>query len=145
MGILLSPFATLPIALAAIISVYSGIAALFASAFILLLINPQEAVIFLLTTGPLGLALGANYVKGIIQSVFISGVTLLIGINILTHIVGIAVFGDMTPNSAPILTASIFILFSLLYSGIWLLMLKFFINILKRTNQFSIFDSYRKK
>lgn len=144
-GLFLSPFATLPIAMAALTSIYSGIIALFASTFILLLINPQEAVIFLMTTGPLGLVLGASYTKGIVQSVSLAGGTLFLGINILTQVTGIAVFGSMTPSSSIVLATSIFMLFSVLYSIIWVLFLKFFISFLKRTNQFSIFDSHQRE
>lgn len=144
-GFILSPFATLPIALAAVTSTYSGIIALFSSAFILLLISPQEAVIFMLTTGPLGLVLGASYFKGIVRSITVAGITLFIGMNVLTHAAGIAVFGDLTPNSSLITTTFIFILFALLYSAIWASLLRFFVNIFKRTRQFSIFGSNRDK
>jgi hypothetical protein len=62
-GLLLSPFASLPIALASAASIYLGIITMLSSASILLLISPQEAVIFLLATGLLGLVLGASYNK----------------------------------------------------------------------------------
>lgn len=136
-GLILSPFATLPIALAALVSAYSGILAFLVSGFILLLINPQEAVIFLLTTGPLGLTLGLSYTKGIIPSIGIPGGILFVGIIIMTHIAGISVFGSMVLKSSPIIDALVFILFSVIYSGIWLLILRFILKVLKRASYFN--------
>ena len=129
-GIILSPFASLPIALSAAVSPYLGIITLLTSASILLLISPQEAVIFLLTTGPLGLVLGLNYRKGKMISLAVTGGILFIGINILTSIVGIEAFGDITPHYSLMITESIFILFSFIYSYIWIIAFRFFINFL---------------
>lgn len=144
-GLVLSPFATLPIALAAVASTYLGITALFSSAFILLFISPEEAVIFLLATGPLGLALGASYNKAFVQSIAITAGTLFIGINILTYVAGIAAFGGLTPSSSLIITAFIFLLFALFYSAIWVFILRFFVDILKRTRQFRYLNFNKKK
>lgn len=143
-GLALSPFATLPIALAALASTYSGIIALFASALILLFISPQEAAIFLLTTGPLGFALGASYNKGFLKSLAVTGGVLFIGVNILTHVIGIAAFGDLTPDSSLITAAFIFMLFAPFYSCIWIFILNLFVNLLKRTKQFNIFENRTK-
>ena len=91
MGLIISPLATLPIALAAVGSTNLGVILLFSSTLILLLISPQEAVIFLFATGLLGLTLGASYNKRIPQSIATATITLFTGINILIHIVGIIV------------------------------------------------------
>lgn len=144
-GLALSPFATLSIALAAVASTYSGVIAWFASAIILLLISPQEAVIFLLTTGPLGLVLGAGYNKRIVPSAAAAGGTLFVGINLLKHVAGIAVFGSMTPNDSLLTEAFIFLLFAAVYSIIWLFILRLIISLLLKTGQFEIFTSVREK
>jgi hypothetical protein len=138
-GLLLSPFATLPIALAAIISTYLGITTLFSSAFILLIISPQEAIILLLTTGSLGLALGTGYGKGVFQNLIFSSATLFLGINLLTFIVGIPAFGDSTSNFALFTVIFIYLLFSLAYSVIWMFIVKCFVRLLERTKQFKGF------
>ena len=134
-GLFLSPFATLPIALAAIISVYLGITSLFASAFVLLLISPQEAIILLITTGPLGLALGINYSKGLVQALTVSTCTLFLGINLLTFVIGIPAFGNMTSNFSMFTAVFVYLVFSLVYSGIWVLVLKSIVQLLEKTKQ----------
>lgn len=145
MGLIISPLATLPIALAAVGSTNLGVISLFSSTLILLLISPQEAVIFLFATGLLGLTLGASYNKRITQSIATATITLFIGINILIHIVGIAAFGDLTPDSSLITEAFIIMLFSLIYSGMWIFILRFFVSIFKKTKHFSIFQSKQKE
>ena len=58
-GQFLSPLSTLPIILAAVFEIPLGIMVLFSSALLLFAISPQEAIIMLLTTGPLGIGIGA--------------------------------------------------------------------------------------
>lgn len=139
-GMMLSPFSTLPVALAASMSVYAGILTLLSSAALLLLISPQEAIIFLSATGPLGLALGAFYKKGTISTIAAAGATLFIGINILIHAAGIAAFGGLTPDSSLVFSTLIYLIFSFIYSAFWVLILKLFSRFLKRTGQSSLFN-----
>lgn len=134
MGLILSPLATLPIALATIRSSHLGIIAFLSSAFILLLINPQEAIIFIMTTGLLGLSLGINHNKKIISSILVSATILLVGIILLKYIAGLAVFGGLTPNAPYIIEVSIFGLFTLFYSGIWVFIIKFITRFMKKVN-----------
>jgi len=143
-GLLFSPLSTLPVALSAMYSVFSGTLTLLSGTVILLFISPQEAVIFLLTTGPLGLALGIQLNKGTstIQTLIVSATTLFLGINVLTHVVGIAAFGGLTHSFSIYLTAMVFILFSLGYTSIWMFLLKHLLKSLLGIKQFShFFDS----
>ena len=50
-GLILSPFSTLPVALAALINVYLGLGVFTSSLFILLIVSIQEGAIFLFATG----------------------------------------------------------------------------------------------
>ena len=67
-GLLFSPLSTLPIAIAAFYNISLGITVFFSSALILTLVNVQEAIILLFTTGLLGIVIGTLlYRKGIIR------------------------------------------------------------------------------
>lgn len=143
-GLMLSPFSTLPVALAASMSTYAGILTLLSSAALLLFISPQEAIIFLSATGPLGLALGACYKKGIIKTIAAAGATLFIGINILIHGAGIAAFGGFTQGSSLITSTLIYLVFSFFYSAFWVLVLKFFIKLIGRTRQTNLIQYFKK-
>lgn len=137
-GLLLSPFSTLPVALSAFLSPCSGLISLLASIFILLFISPQEAIIFILTTGPLGLVLGICYRKGVFISILAAAGTIFTGICLLIYAAGVAAFGGLTPGNVSLPAFCIFILFSLCYSYIWTLMLKFFVKLLKKIGDISI-------
>lgn len=134
-GLLLSPLATLPIAMGAIISTGLGVTALYSATLVLLFISPQEAVIFLFTTGLLGIVLGSTHNHRTISSFIYMTLSLFIGINILTHVFSIAVFGDMTPTTSSLFLYLAFIVFSMLYSLIWLVMFRLFLKFIKGTEK----------
>ena len=134
-GLLLSPLSTLPIAIAALYNISLGMAVFFTSAFILVLVNVQEAIILLFTTGLLGTALGTFlFRKGLFVSILFSSIILCIGMISLTYIVGISAFGDLTSLESMPLTILIYIAFSLVYVSIWNKCLRKFINYLIRIN-----------
>ena len=58
-GLVLSPFSTLPIVIAAASNILLGVSVLFSSAIILTLVSVQETLILLFTTGLLGIVMGA--------------------------------------------------------------------------------------
>lgn len=128
-GLALSPFSTLPIAVAAVLNIFLGIFVLFSSAFILIIISPQEAIILLFTTGLLGITLGALiYRKGIIVSILASAVVLSLGMIVLTYIAAIPAFVDFAGSFSFPFTLLIFFVFSLLYVSIWFICFKKFAN-----------------
>ena len=119
-GLALSPFSTLPIALASVLNVSLGITVLFSSSLILITVSPQEAIILTFTTGLLGILMGTLiYRKGIIVSILSSTIMLSVGIAILTYIVGIPAFGDLTGALSLPFTLFIFLIFSFVYVSIW--------------------------
>jgi hypothetical protein len=126
-GLALSPFSTLPIALAAYFNISLGISVLFSSVLILVFISLQEALILLFTTGLLGIVLGLLYKKKILISTLYTALTLSAGMIILTYMIGISAFGDFTNAISMPLTLLIYLLFSLIYTSIWNICIKKFI------------------
>ena len=134
-GLLFSPLSTLPIAIASFYNISLGVTVFFSSSFILVLVNVQEAIILLFTTGLLGIALGTFlYRKGLFVSILFSSIILSIGMISLTYIVGISAFGDLTSLESIPLTILIYTSFSLIYGSIWNVCLRKFINYLIRIN-----------
>lgn len=130
-GLVLSPLSTLPIAIAAYYNISLGIAVFLSSAFILALISLQETIILLFTTGLLGVVIGTFlYRKGIYVSILFSSAILSLGIIIITFILGISAFGDLTYSLSLPLILIVFLLFSIIYVSFWNVFLRKFINYL---------------
>ncbi|WP_024345232.1 hypothetical protein [Lacrimispora indolis] len=130
-GLALSPFSSLPVAIAAVFHVSLGFAVLFSSSLILVVFNIQEAVILFFTTGALGMVIGTLlYRKGIFISIFISSIALSLGMMCLTYIIHISAFTDLTGSLSIPLTFLIFYIFSLVYATIWNICFKKFMGYL---------------
>lgn len=120
LGLALSPFSTLPVAIAAVLNIPLGFAVIFSSALILVMVNIQEAIILLFTTGILGIVIGILlYRKGIIISILISSIALFLGMLCLTYIIHIPAFTNLTDLLSIPLIFLIFFTFSLVYAIIW--------------------------
>lgn len=132
-GFALSPLSTLPIAVAAVYNISLGIAVYFSSALLLTLVSVQEATVLLFTTGLLGVVMGTLlYRKGRLIAILFSSIILTLGMTLLTYIVGVPAFGDLTGSASTPLTMLIFSIFSLIYVSIWNICLRKFINFLLR-------------
>lgn len=119
-GLALSPFSTLPIAIAAAANISLGFTVLFSSAVILTIVSTQEAIILLSTTGLLGIVIGTLlYRKGIKITILFSSLALFLGMIFLTYLAGTPAFGDLTRSLSTPLTLLIFLSFSLVYASIW--------------------------
>ena len=119
-GLALSPLSTLPIAIAAVSNISLGLAVFISSALILVMVDVQETIILLFTTGLLGIVIGILlYRNGIIISILFSSIALSLGMMFLTYIVSIPAFVDLTITLSTLLTYLIFFSFSLVYSSIW--------------------------
>lgn len=135
-GLILSPFSTLPIALATFTNLFLGFTVLLSSVFLLAFISIEETLILLFTTGLLGLVIGALlYRKGMIISVLGSSLALLLGILVLTYVIGMSAFVDITHSLQPLLIIFLFFSFSLVYVSIWNIYFKKFIKFLKKTEK----------
>ncbi|CUH92096.1 hypothetical protein [Herbinix luporum] len=139
-GLILSPFSTLPVALAALINVYLGLGVFTSSLFILLIVSIQEGAIFLFATGILGIVLGSLlFRKGILITILASSLTLSIGMILLTLIVAIPGFVYMVTCFAFIFIIIIYLMFSLAYVSIWTICFRRLANYLFKINIFGKF------
>ena len=119
-GLVLSPFSTLPVALAAAVNIYLGLGVLLSTALLLMAVSIQEAAILFFSTGILGVVMGGMiFRKGIFATILASAVTLSIGMLILTYMVAVPGFTEFA-DSFPVFTIIlIFLVFSFVYAGIW--------------------------
>lgn len=132
-GLVLSPLSTIPVAIAAVLNIFLGVAVLFSSTLILLIVSPQEALILLFTTGLLGTILGSMlYRKGICISILISTVSLTVGMSVLTYLVAVPGFVEITTTFTLPRILLFFFLFSLIYVSTWNVILRKIISFLIR-------------
>lgn len=119
-GYFVSAMTTLPIFLAAIVSVRHGFLSYFVTILLLLFIQPSELIIFPFTTGILGLALGVSFYKSKTRflTVFLAGATLFMGIIALLFIFRFPVLGPGVGTSFHFLTLLLISIFSILYAWI---------------------------
>lgn len=140
-GMALSPFSSMPVLLAAFLNIPMGLVVLVSAVFLTFVVSPQEAVILMLTTGLLGFAVGALLNrKGVMCTAVISAITLFTGILILTYVVGIPAFGDFS-KSFSLIIIFFSLVFSFVYTCIWIFFAKRFIGRLKKVKLLqSFFD-----
>lgn len=119
-GLILSPFSTLPIGIAAAVNISLGLTVFLGAALILAVISLQETLILIFTTGLLGMVMGAFiYRKGMIKAILFSSIALYIGMLFLTYVLGFTAFVELTKLFSTLLIHLVFFLFSLIYSTIW--------------------------
>ncbi|MBS4206910.1 hypothetical protein [Bacillus sp. FJAT-50079] len=120
-GFFISPLATAPIILCSIVSFRYGFISYLLSILLLLILQPAELIIFPFTTGLLGIGLGAAFLKYKKRlSIVISGcLVLVMGISTVLYVFKFPLLGPAASTSFTTLTALGIILFSTLYSWIW--------------------------
>lgn len=121
-GFFISPFTTLPIVLATLISLRYGILSYSLTFLLLLLLEPTELFIFPFTTGVLGLGLGWGllHVKKRFTIACLNGGLLFLGICFPLYVLDFPVFGPLTSSAFSLsLIVSIFA-FSFAYSYVWI-------------------------
>ena len=130
-GMALSPFSTLPIAIYAAINIPLGFIVFLSSVLIIAVISVEEALILLFTTGVLGFMIGILlFRKGLIISVLLSSIALTLGMLGLTYLIGVTAFVDFTRQiSTPFILVAYF-LFSVVYGCIWNIGIRNFMNYL---------------
>ena len=121
-GFLISPFATAPILIGALLSIRSGAMTYMLTIFLLLLIQPSQLIIFPFTTGLLGLSLGWTFLifNRRLDIIVTIGTLLFIGICIPLYILDFPVFGPTITSPFNIMVLIVIFIFSLLYSWFWL-------------------------
>lgn len=128
-GSLLSFFTTLTIGYLTYLTPVGGILGLLFSGFVIGLIQPIEAPIFLLITGPLGIALGGSQhlKRGPLRTTLSAGITLVLGMYIMTFLLNIPVFGGMLETTYSTLAIiHIYLLVAHSYAWIWFRILNHF-------------------
>lgn len=132
-GMALSPFSTLTIAIAAVINVSLGLAVFFSSVLIQAMFSFQETLILCFTTGLLGVVMGTLlYRKGLWISILLSSIALTFGMAFLTYIVRFLAFVEIANSFSVSLTLIIFLIFSIIYTSIWNVCFRKFMNYLMK-------------
>ncbi|RFB14811.1 hypothetical protein DZB84_15365 [Bacillus sp. HNG] len=120
-GYVLSMMSTGPLVLASLMSIRIGVMTYFVTIFLLALLQPSELLVFIFTTGLLGLSLGIGlkYVKKSLFIILFAGLCLTLGISFLLYVVKFPILGpSVTSHFNSIVILGTFS-FSLLYSWIW--------------------------
>lgn len=132
-GYFISPFATLPILICAMIALPMGVMTYFLTILLLLTLVPSELTVFPFTTGLLGIGIGAafSFFKKRISIIFVGAILLTTGIIILLYIFHFPVLGPTVSYSFSYFATSGIFLFALFYSWIWVEIALFFFKRLK--------------
>lgn len=129
-GYFISPFATLPILIGAILSLQIGVMSYFLTILLLFILFPSELVIFPFTTGLIGIGIGAafSFFKKRLIIISIGAILLTIGIMSLLYVFHFPVLGPAVSNSFSFLTAGSIFLFSFFYNWLWVEIALFFLK-----------------
>jgi hypothetical protein len=121
LGYFISPFATAPILFCSMLSLPIGIITYFLTNLLLLILQPSELMVFPLTTGLIGLGIGAAfYFFKRRVSIITAGASLLtIGILSLLYVFQFPILGPAMSESFSLLTTGSIFLFSFIYNWIW--------------------------
>lgn len=129
-GYLISPLATAPIVISAVLSAGSGLMSYLLSILLLFLIQPSELIVFPFTTGLLGLGIGASllYLKIRLWAVLVGSFSLWMGILLLLYVFRFPILGPVASSAFNLSTIAIVYVFSLLYSWLWVEISRYFIR-----------------
>ncbi|MGV3465507.1 MAG: hypothetical protein ACO1OT_09470 [Heyndrickxia sp.] len=125
-GYAFSIMATGPIVLATVISIRMGLLTYVLTAILLVIEQPSEILIFLLTTGLLGIALGIGFKLNKVGTIvsIIGGFSLAVGILLLLYLFQFPVLGPSFSGKVSGLVIVEVMLFSLIYSWLWMALSK---------------------
>ncbi len=132
-GLLISPFATLPILICIMFSLPMGVMSYLLTILLLFILMPSELIVFPFTTGLLAIGIGAAFFffKKSISIITVGGLVLTIGILILLYLFRFPVLGPVASTSFSFLTTGGIFLFAFLYSWLWVEMGLFFFKRVK--------------
>lgn len=120
-GYILSMMSTGPLVLASLLSLRIGVMTYFVTVFLLAMLQPSELLVFIFTTGLLGLSLGIGlkYLKRSILIIPFAALCLTLGISILLYGFKFSILGPLVTShfSSKVILGTF--AFSLLYSWIW--------------------------
>jgi len=118
LGMALSPLSTVPVAFIASISPLTGFISFLGTGAMLCAVSIQEALIFIFSTGLLGLAVGMLIKRKMIIRLGLSGGALFCGLNVLLLVFKINLFGSDIQHMTIFLQFCL-ALFSVSYALIW--------------------------
>lgn len=121
-GYLFSMLATGPIIMATILSVRIGVLTYILTTLLLVIIQPTEVIVFLFTTGLLGVSLGIGF-KVLKQKTLVTiagGVSLAVGIMMLLYLFQFPILGPQVTSDASVTVILGILSFCLLYSWLWM-------------------------
>lgn len=132
-GFAISALVTLPISIAALLSVYSGLMTYFVTLFLLAVIQPSELVIFPLTTGLLGLSIGFSYrfLKRRITVVAFGALCLTNGVTLLFYVFRFPILGPVASGTFDSYVIIAIYIFSFLYCWFWTVIIAVVLKVLK--------------
>ncbi|EDL65656.1 hypothetical protein [Bacillus sp. SG-1] len=133
-GYLVSPLATAPMILAAVISPGYGAISYLAAIGVLMIWQPSEVVIFTFTTGILGIVTGLAFhkFKNRLMIIFSGGCALFGGIVIILYGFDFPLLGPGISSDFQWLAVILIALFSMIYSWVWTEASIWFFRIFKR-------------
>ena len=130
-GHFLSPFSTLPVAIATMVRPSGGITASLVAAALVFVVQPLEVPVLLLTSAPLGwvLAMGIHSYRSRWLTTAAGSIVFFTGTTVMSYIAGEMIFGGAvgTPAFYKILVSNAFI--ALFYAGAWEVLVR---RVLKR-------------
>lgn len=126
-GFFISPFATLPVVVSTCVSIMGGFFTYVLAIGLLFMLQPAELFIFPFTTGLLGLVIGFSFkiLKRRLPVVLLSGASLFAGICFVALVLQFPIFGPASVSTQVLL---IVLLFSMVYSYIWVEISRFFVR-----------------
>jgi hypothetical protein len=121
-GYIISMMTTGPIVLATLLSVRIGCLTYLVTILLLAIVQPSELLVFLFTTGLLGLSLGIGlvYLKRTLLILSFSALSLTLGISLLLYVVKFPILGPSVSSDLNVVVSLSTFAFSFLYSWIWL-------------------------
>lgn len=131
-GVSLSALSTLPVALASYYNGMTGLLTYLAASILLLFWNVPQAVIFLLTSGLLGIMLGTliRWRLRLISVVAIPAIALSAGVFLAGGLLGIPVF-PWLPGLEKVFFLPVMVFFCAVYASIWVPLLAVIISRMK--------------
>jgi hypothetical protein len=120
-GLIISPFATLPILIGTMFSLRMGVLSYFLTILLLFILIPSELFIFPFTTGLLGIGIGAgfSFFNKKLSIIMMGASFLTLGILSLLYLFHFPVLGPVLSESFSFRATVGIFLFSLFYSWIW--------------------------
>lgn len=120
-GFLFSMMSTGPLVLASLLSVRIGLMTYSITAVLLMLVQPSELLVFLFTTGLLGVSLGVGlkYFQRTVWIISFAALCLTLGISLLLYVFQFPILGPSISSqfSIPVILGTF--AFALLYSWMW--------------------------